>query len=34
MEKRSDICVTLRKSPPGEYGEFSRALKEVLKKCL
>ncbi len=34
MEKRSDICVTLRKAPPGEFGEFSRCLKEVLAKCL
>ncbi|MBA3065322.1 ribonuclease P protein component [bacterium] len=34
MEKRSDICVTLRKAPPAEYGEFSRCLKDVLRKCL
>ena len=34
MEGRSDICVTLRKAPPDEYGEFSRGLKEVLVKCL
>jgi len=34
MENRSDVCVTLRKPPPGEYGEFSRCLKEVFTKCL
>jgi len=34
MKSRSDICVTLRKAPPEEYGEFSRALKELLVKCL
>ncbi|MCD6312008.1 MAG: ribonuclease P protein component [Elusimicrobia bacterium] len=34
MEKRSGVCVTLRKRPPEEFGEFSRELKEVLIKCL